>query len=117
MRVRFAGFGAVIVDGKRYEHDVVIEHGDVVKRRKKRSKERRGALGHTPLSLAEPIPWTCRRLIVGTGAEGRLPVLPEVAEEARRRGVELVVVPTDEACRLLEGADPRETAAVLHVTC
>lgn len=117
MRVRFAGFGAVIVDGERYEHDVVIERGHVAKRRKKLSKERRGALGHTPLSLAEPIPWRCRRLIVGTGADGRLPILAEVMEEARRRGVELVAVPTDEACRRLAGADPEETAAILHVTC
>jgi hypothetical protein len=27
------------------------------------------AYGHTPLSIAEDIPWRCRRLVVGTGAD------------------------------------------------
>jgi hypothetical protein len=31
--------------------------------------------------------------------------------------VELVALPTDEACALLSEADRHDTAAVLHVTC
>ena len=87
------------------------------KRHKKASKPLRDRYGHTPLSLLEPIPWDCRRLIVGTGVDGALPIDPEVVAEARRRGVELVVVPTDEACALLADADLATTNAVLHVTC
>jgi len=56
-------------------------------------------------------------LIVGTGARGQLPIMPEVFLEAERRGVEVVAVPTEEACRLLAAADPRSVAAILHVTC
>jgi hypothetical protein len=55
--------------------------GRVSKRKKKLSKPYRNAFGHTPLSLAEPIPWKCRRLVVGTGAHGSLPVLDEVLRE------------------------------------
>ena len=43
------------------------------------------AYGHTPLSAAEDIPWQCRRLVIGTGADGALPVMKEVHEQARRR--------------------------------
>jgi hypothetical protein len=43
--------------------------------------------------------------------------MPELYEEARRRGVEVVAEPTEVACRLLQEADRRDVAAVLHVTC
>jgi hypothetical protein len=54
----------------------------------------RGGYGHTPLSAAGDIPWRCRRLVIGTGADGALPVLRQVREETRRRKVNLVVLPT-----------------------
>ena len=117
MKARFVGFGEVELDGQRYRHDVVVERGQVSRRHKGPSKDRRAAFGHTPLTAAERIPWHCRRLIVGTGADGALPITDDVIEEARRRDVELVAVPTGEACRLLTGADLDDTAAVLHVTC
>jgi hypothetical protein len=114
---RLISFGLIEIDGLRFEHDVVLEHGRVSKRRKGASKPLRGRYGHTPLSLLEPIPWNCRRLIVGTGADGELPIAPDVRDEARRRGVELVVLPTGEACELLADADPGSVNAILHVTC
>lgn len=71
-------FGSIRIDGVTYDHDVVIEHGDVRKRKKKASKELRDEFGHTPLSLAENLPWSCRRLVVGTGASGAMPVMDDV---------------------------------------
>ncbi len=117
MRARFVRFGLVEIDGDRYERDVVVEHGHVGRRHKRASRPLRERYGHTPLSLEEPIPWHCRQLIVGTGADGALPIVDDVRAEARRRGVELIAVPTVEACRLLSAADPEQTAAILHVTC
>jgi hypothetical protein len=117
MRAKLLGFGIIEIDGVRLDHDVVIDHGRVTRRRKKASKPLRARYGHTPLSLLEPIPWDCRRLIVGTGVDGALPIDPDVVAEARRRGVELVALPTDEAARLLVDADPETTNAILHVTC
>jgi hypothetical protein len=110
-------FGVLEIEGDRYENDVVIEGGHVGKRRKKASKPLRDRYGHTPLSLLEPIPWDCRRLIVGTGADGALPIDPEVVAEARRRGVDLLAVSTEAACALLADADFETTNAILHVTC
>jgi hypothetical protein len=116
--VRFEkfSFGVLRIDGVTYVRDVVIDRGRVSKRKKKLSKPYRDAFGHTPLSLAEPIPWKCRRLVVGTGAHGSLPVLDEVVREAERRGIELVMLPTRRALRALE-RDATDTNAVLHVTC
>ena len=117
MQARLVSFGLIEVDGTRFEHDVVIDRGRISKRRKKASKPFRDRYGHTPLSLLEPIPWDCRRLIVGTGADGALPIVPDVLDEARRRGVEILAMPTEEACALLGDADPASTNAILHVTC
>jgi hypothetical protein len=117
VKARLLGFGLLELDGMRYEDDVVIDRGAVRKRRKKPSKPYRDRYGHTPLSADEEIPWSGRRLIVGTGADGALPIMPEVEEEARRRGVRLTAIPTAEACRLIEELDRRDVCAVLHVTC
>lgn len=116
--VRFDGFtfGSITIDGRTYTHDVVIDGGRVRKRHKQPSKAYRGTYGHTPLSADEDIPWDCRRLIVGTGAAGSLPVMDQIREEASRRDVELITVPTRDAIEAL-GADQRGANAILHVTC
>lgn len=117
MKARLLGFGDIELDGKRYEADVVIERGQVHRRRKKPSKPYRDRFGHTPLSADEAIPWGGPRLIVGTGADGRLPIMAEVYADAARRSVEIVALPTEAACRLIAQLEPDEVNAVLHVTC
>ena len=99
-----------------YDHDLIIDRGKIRKRNKAISRRFRGEYGHTPLSAAEEIPWRCRRLVIGTGADGALPVLQEVRDEARRRKVNLVVLPTAEAIGVLTGA-AAHTNAILHLTC
>ena len=115
MRFEAFSFGSIRIDGVTYQHDVVIDHGQVRKRKKKPSKPFREAFGHTPLSPQEDIPWKCRRLVIGTGT-GALPVMQEVKHEAQRRQVELVILPTAEAIAKLK-EHPDQTNAILHVTC
>ena len=67
MRFEAFSFGSIRIDGVTYEHDVVIDHGRIRKRRKKRSKKFRVNFGHTPLSIEEDSPWDCRHLVIGTG--------------------------------------------------
>jgi hypothetical protein len=116
VRIDEFAFGSIRIDGVTYDHDVVIARGRVRKRKKKSSKRFRDAFGHTPISIEENIPWDCRRLVIGTGADGALPVMDEVKNEAARRDVELVTVPTRDAIRALTG-EPKDTNAILHVTC
>ena len=116
MRISRFAFGVLEIDGVTYEHDIVINHGEIEKRKKKASKKFRDAFGHTPLSVEENIPWRCSLLIVGTGAYGRLPIMDDVKQEADRRGVKLIVLPTADAIEVLRGSR-RGTNAVLHVTC
>lgn len=116
--VRFEAysFGSIRVDGVNYDDDLVIDRGTIRKRKKKPSQQFRADFGHTPLSIEERIPWKCRRLVIGTGAHGALPVMKEVRREAKRRGMDILELPTAEAIELLN-ANMRDTNAVLHLTC
>jgi hypothetical protein len=116
MRFTSYSFGSVQVDGVTYDHDLIIDRGKVRKRKKAASRKFRSAYRHTPLSAAEDIPWRCRRLVIGTGADGALPVMQEVRDEARRREIDLVVLPTAKAISKLAKA-PEDTNAILHLTC
>ena len=95
---------------------MIIDRGEIRKRLKKPSKKFREDFGHTPLSVEEDIPWKCTRLVVGTGAYGRLPVMKDVQREAERRKVKLLILPTLQAIEALR-QDPDDTNAILHVTC
>jgi hypothetical protein len=117
VKAKLVAFGELQIEAERYTHDVVIEGGKIRTRQKGHSKALRGRFGHTPLSAAEDIPWGGKRLIVGTGANGRLPITPELSEEAKRRGISIDALPTRDACRLLEDLEPGDVYAILHVTC
>ena len=117
MDAKMIGFGEIEIDGNRYEYDVIIDEREVKKRGKKPSKIYKSEYGHTPLSLEEKIPWGGDKLVIGTGINGRLPIRPEVYEEADKRGIELITLPSAEACRLISGMKPDEIRAVIHITC
>ena len=117
MKAELVAFGELEIDGERYRRDVVIDGGRIRKRDKGPSKALPHKGRHTPLTAAEQIPWGGRRLIIGTGARGQLPIAREVAEEAERRGISIKALPTSEACRLLDGIASADVHAILHVTC
>ena len=109
-------FGSIQIDGTAYEHDVIIDRGEIRRRKKKPSKKFQEQFGHTPLSIEEEIPWKCRQLVIGSGAHGRLPVMQDVRREAERHEIKLLVLPTTEAIEVLR-REPKDTNAILHVTC
>jgi len=115
MRIDKFSFGSIRIDGVTYEKDVVIDRGKVRKRKKKPSRKFREDFGHTPLSVKEKIPWKCQRLVIGTGT-GALPVMKEVKQEAKRRKIKLLILPTAKAIKALK-RNPDESNAILHVTC
>ena len=54
--------------------------------------------------------------MIGTGADGALPVMNEVHEQGRRREVELAIVPTAQAISVL-AKTTKDTNTILHLTC
>jgi hypothetical protein len=117
MNATFIRFGEIEIDGIRYRDDVVIDGGAVRLRDKSPSRKHRAKFGHTPLSAKEDIPWNCQRLIIGSGAHGQLPIMKKVHKRAEEKGVELMILPTPQACEQITQADLDHTNAILHVTC
>jgi hypothetical protein len=111
------GFGWIIINGTRYEHDVIIIGGTVSKRKKKLSKARKDEYGHTPLSarelefLSDEKPGV---VYIGTGQYGDLPVTPDALEVLQ--GYPAVIKPTPEILPLIE-RETKKYAAILHITC
>jgi len=105
-------FRALQIDSSMYEHDVMIDRGEIRKRSKKPSHKSRDDFGHTPLSVEEDIPWGCARLVIGTGIHGGLQVRKVVRHEAEPRKVELLILPTGEAMEILNKASA-DTNAIL----
>ena len=62
MRFEDFSFGSLRIDGVTYENDVVIDRGEIRKRKKKASKQFGDTFARTPLIAEEDLPWKCRRL-------------------------------------------------------
>lgn len=56
------------------------------------------------------------RLVVGTGTHGALPVTRGLLDEAKRRKIEPVILPTVDAVDELK-RNPEQTNFALHITC
>ena len=117
MKARLVEFGEIEIDGQSFDYDVVIDKGKIRKRKKKPSKAYREQYGHTPLSVDEEIPWSGKRLIIGTGAYGLLPIMPKFLDEAEQRGIEIIATPTETACKIISEMKGEKVRAILHVTC
>lgn len=113
MRIEAYSFGSIIIEGRRYTSDVVV-YPDRVDDRWWRTEGHLLQLSDIQDVLAtEPA-----ALVVGTGFSARMRVVPEVASELERRGIELIVQPTDEAWKTYnELQASRRTVAALHLTC
>ena len=78
MRIDHTAFGDITIDGKTYEHDVIIRlSGEVAKRKKKLSKRLYGTSHIVSKDEAKFVfEKGCRRLILGSGQEGNVRLSP-----------------------------------------
>jgi hypothetical protein len=111
-RIEGYEFGRVLVDGDEHRGDVIV-----LPRRVVAGWWRRDGHGLVLDDLAGVLDELPERLLIGTGADGRLRPDPATLESLRSRGIEVVALPTGEAVRLFADLDPNRTAAALHLTC
>jgi hypothetical protein len=111
-RIESYTFGRIVVDGREETADVIVLPGRVVRNWRRRD-------GHSLVladldAVLDELPG---RLVLGTGANGRLRPDPVTLELLRQRGVDVEALPTNEAVRRFQELDPAATAAALHLTC
>ena len=105
-------FGRVAVDGREETRDVIVLPERVV-----REWWRRDGHGLVLEDLDAVLDELPERLIVGTGAYGRLRPDPATIDALHARGIHVEALPTAEAVERYAELDPRTTAAALHLTC
>ena len=112
MRIEGYRFGRVLVDGEEHTKDVIVLPARVVGSWWRRD-------GHSLVleDLEEVLDELPERLILGTGAYGRLQPDPRVIGQLRDRAVEVESLPTPDAIERFGELDPSRTAAALHLTC
>ena len=118
MEAEYPGFGRIVIEGKTYDHDVVVyPSGKIEKRRKWLSKGKHGTSHKLdPDELREYLKEEFDVLLVGTGAYGMLSLLPESRELVNGR--EVIELPTGEAVEKFSELSGRERVlAVFHITC
>ena len=105
-------FGRVTIDGREETRDVIVLPERVV-----RGWWRKEGHGLVLEDLEEVLDELPQRLLVGTGAYGRMRPAAGTLETLRARGIDVDVLPTAEAVERYGQLDPRTTAAALHLTC
>jgi len=110
-------FGQITIDGIMYNEDVVLNKGHIELRDKTASEPFKAEYGHTPLTLAENIPWECQSLIIGIGDSGALPITEEIHKKAGELGVKILAIRTPDAIKILNSANLEDTNAIIHLTC
>jgi hypothetical protein len=112
MKIDSYRFGQIVIDGKKYCHDVMIYPDRVgswwpEEGHKVCLQDLEEALGKMPEAL-----------IIGTGASELMKVPPEVQEHIASQKIELIVKPTAAACQIYNENFPyRKIIAALHLTC
>jgi len=114
LKVESYGFGRIRIDGKTYHEDLIILPDRVL-------ESWRRARGHELRldDLKEVLEADIDCLVIGTGYYGMVKVLDEVAEYFEKKGVEVVIKPSREACEAYnERVDAgKRVALALHLTC
>jgi hypothetical protein len=105
-------FGRLLVDGSEETRDIIVLPDRVV-----RDWWRRDGHALVLEDLGAVLDELPARLVVGTGAYGRMRPDPETLERLAERGIEVEVLPTGEAVERYGALNPAETAAALHLTC
>jgi hypothetical protein len=111
-RIEGYRFGHVVVDGEEQTRDVIVL-SDHVLTGWWRARGHRLVLGDLD-DVVEELP---ERLVVGTGAYGRMRGDPGALYELRQRGVEVEALRRDVAVRRFRELGRRRTAAALHMAC
>lgn len=117
-KIDSTSFGFITVEGRKFEHDILIRRdGNVEKRMKKLSKELYGTSHILSLEEARHIYETgIEKLIVGTGQTGFVELSKEAADFFREKQCEVELLPTPEAIESWNQAEGK-VAAMFHITC
>jgi hypothetical protein len=109
---------AITIDGKTYEHDVIIRlSGEVVKRKKKLSKKYYGTSHVLSKDEAKFVfEKGCEQIILGSGQMGNVHLSPEAKAYFAKKGCKVLLRPTFEVIQVFNELHVKKIG-LFHVTC
>ena len=119
MPINATTFGTITINGKTYDHDVIIRLSGVVEKRRKRLSKEMYGTSHV-VSKAEAkfvFEDDCELLIVGAGQDGNVRLSPEASEYFDKKHCRVVLQRTPEAVLTYNKSPKKKKAALMHVTC
>ncbi len=113
MRIDSYRFGRIVIDGKRYENDVII-FPDRVQSNWWREEGHRLQIE----DISEILNEKPDILVIGTGAYGFMKIPDNVKNFIKEKGIELVIERTEDACEIYNKLSGKgRVIAALHLTC
>ena len=111
-------FGSIVIEGKKYGHDVLLFPDGMV-------RERKGGLwkfgSHTirKEEIEELVKANPEVIIVGTGTNGRAKLAPDADSLVQETKVDRAILPSQEAVEKLNQlvGEGKRVAALFHITC
>jgi hypothetical protein len=118
MEIENTTFGTITIDGKTYEHDVLIRlSGEVVKRKKKLSKKYYGTSHVLSKDEAKFVfEKGCEQLVIGSGQMGNVRLSPEAEAYFAKKRCKVRLQPTPAAIVLFNRSKAKKVG-LFHVTC
>ncbi len=117
MKIESLSFGIIVINGREYREDIVIDRGEIKLRDKSKSRKYKHLYGHTPLTVEENIPWKCKTLIIAKGFYDALPVTDEIFKQAEKLNVQIKAINTKNLPAILNKSPTLETNFIIHLTC
>jgi hypothetical protein len=117
-RIDRTRFGSVTIDGKVYEHDVLIRLGGELEKRKKKLSKAVHGTSHI-ISLAEArhvYQRGAELLLIGAGQSGTVTLSEEAAAYFKRHRCQVRLLPTPEVIPAWNQAEG-PVIGLVHVTC
>jgi len=113
MEIENTTFGSITIDGKTYEHDVLIRlSGEVVKRKKKLSKKYYGTSQVLSKEEAKFVfERGCDELIVGSGQMGNVRLSPEAEAYFKKKDCKVLLQPTPDAIQVFNESHAKKIRA------
>jgi len=115
LEIKYYSFGRMIIGTKEYTSDLILDMEGHIQDNWWRKQ------GHylSPEDIAAVLESAPKKIVIGTGANGRMAVSDQVIQVCQKKGIELEILPTAEAvthfnCAVQAGIP---VAGCFHLTC
>jgi hypothetical protein len=117
-KINSFSFGSIVIDGKKYGHDIrLFPDGSVSER--KSGFWKFGSHNIRKEEIEDLVKTNPEEIIVGLGASSRAKLAPDVEPYLNEAGIKIASLPSAEAVEKLNQLieEGKRTAGLIHITC